>query len=140
MATGNPSPMKFHITGALIWVNAGKVSFSATRENFLGKDSWHLKSTGTTYTSYDLFFKVRDYYDSWINPETFTTYEFRRFIYEGGYSLVNTLRFDAPNSKAYSSTKSNNNPVRFDTLKTTPCSFDMLAAVYFTRTLDFFQE
>ena len=120
-----------------IWVNAGVVTFSVAGEKFLGKDSWHFKSTGTTFSSYDLLFKVRDYYDSWINPETFYTYEFRRYIYEGGYSLVNTLRFDNLNSKVYSSTKSNNNPVHFDTLKTNLCSFDMLSAVYYTRTLDF---
>jgi len=120
-----------------IWVNAGIVTFSVSREKFLGKDAWHLKSTGTTYSSYDLLFKVRDYYDTWINPDSFTTYEFRRYIYEGGYSLINTLRFDYPNSKAYSSTKRNKNPVRLDTLKADPCSFDILSAVYFTRTFDF---
>jgi len=120
-----------------IWVNAGKVTFSVAREKFMGRDTWHLKSTGVTYSSYDLLFKVRDYYDSWINPDSFGTYEFRRYIYEGGYSLVNSLRFDNANTKAFSSTKRNNNPVHFDTLKSDPCSFDMLSAVYFTRTLDF---
>jgi len=120
-----------------IWVNAGIVTFSVSRENFLGKDSWHFKSSGTTYSSYDLLFKVRDYYDSWINPETFNSYLFKRYIYEGGYSLVNTLRFDYTDLKVYSNTKSNNNPVHCDTLKTDFCSFDMLSAVYYTRTLDF---
>ncbi len=120
-----------------IWVNAGKVTFLVSREKFMGKDSWHLKSTGVTYSSYDLFFKVRDYYDSWINPETFSTYEFRRYIYEGGYTLINTLRFDYLNSKAYSSTKRNKDQVREDTLKMDLCPFDMLSAVYYTRTLDF---
>ena len=120
-----------------IWVDAGEVTFSAAREKFLGRDSWHLKSTGKTYSSYDLLFKVRDYYDSWINPENFTTFEFRRFIYEGGYTLVNSLRFDYNHSKVYSTTKRNQDAVVFDTLKMNPCSFDMLGAVYFVRTLDF---
>jgi hypothetical protein len=120
-----------------LWVNAGIVTFSVTREKFMGKDAWHLKSTGKTYASYDLLFKVRDYYDSWISPESFNTYEFRRYIYEGGYSLVNTLRFDYTNSRVYSNTKRNNDALRKDTLKTNLCSFDMLAAVYLTRTLDF---
>lgn len=120
-----------------IWVNAGEVTFSASREKFLGKDSWHLRSTGKTYSSYDLFFKVRDYYDSWIDPATFNTYEFRRFIYEGGYTLINSLRFDYSFSKIYSNTKRNQDAVCFDTLKMNPCSFDMLGAVYFVRTLDF---
>jgi hypothetical protein len=119
-----------------IWVDAGEVSFSVASESFLGKSAWHLKATGITYSSYDFFFKVRDYYDSWINPDTFFTHEFRRYIYEGGYTLVNTLRFDQPNMKAYSTTKRNTSQPRFDTVKMDPCSFDMLAAVYYTRTLD----
>jgi hypothetical protein len=120
-----------------IWVDAGEVAFSVMSESFLGKDALHLKCTGITYPSYDLFYKVRDYYDSWVNPETFNTYEFHRYTYEGGYSLVNTLRFDHPAQKVFSTTKTNQNPTRFDTLKAEPCSFDMLAAVYYTRTLDF---
>jgi hypothetical protein len=106
------------------------------KENFQGKDSWHLKSTGKTYSTYDLFFKVRDYYDSWIDPKTFHTYQFQRYIYEGGYTLVNTLTADLNRKTVISNTKSNNNAVRKDTIKQTSCLFDMLASVYYTRTLD----
>jgi hypothetical protein len=119
-----------------IWVNAGLVTFSAKKEILSGKETFHLKSTGKTYASYDFLFKVRDYYDSWIDPATFRSLSFQRMIYEGGYTLVNTIRFDQANQIAYSSTKSNNNPVRKDTLPSGPCAFDMLSAVYYTRTLD----
>ncbi len=120
-----------------VWVDAGLVTFSVTRENYLGKPSWHFKSTGKTFTSYDILFKVRDYYDSWVDPETFRSMEFRRYIYEGGYTLLNTMKFDHAGRQVISNTKSNNNPQRTDTLPLRPCSFDMLSAVYFTRTLDF---
>ena len=120
-----------------IWVDAGVVTFSVTKENFLGKEAFHLQSTGKTHLSYDLLFKVRDYYDSWIDPATFRSIEFRRNIYEGGYSLLNTLRFDYPNNRIIANTKTNNNPLRTDTLKMMPVFFDMLSAVYYTRTLDF---
>ncbi len=119
-----------------VWVDAGLVTFSAGKEIFLGKPAWHLKSTGKTFRTYDLLFKVRDYYDSWVDPDTFQSVAFRRYIYEGGYTLLNTLKYDRQNQKVYSNTKTNNNPQRTDTLKILPCSFDMLAAVYYTRTLD----
>ena len=120
-----------------IWVDAGRVTFSVGREKFIGKETLHLKSTGKTFPSYDLLYKVRDYYDSWINPETFTSYEFRRNTYEGGYTLLNTLRFDYQKGLIISNTKTNNKPLRTDTLKMLPIFYDMLAAVYYTRTLDF---
>jgi hypothetical protein len=119
-----------------IWVKAGLVTFSVENDKYLGKEAMYLKSTGKTYASYDLLFKVRDYYESWINPETFQPYEFRRNIYEGGYKLINTLRFDYPSQKIISNTKSNNNPQRTDTLKMLPVFYDMLSSVYFTRTID----
>jgi len=119
-----------------IWVDAGSVTFSVTKEQFNGKGTYHLKATGKTYHSYDLFFKVRDYYDSWIDPDNFTTQEFRRYIYEGDYTLLNTIRYDTNRSRIFSSTKRNNKAVSLDTLIPKTCTFDMLSAVYFSRTLD----
>jgi hypothetical protein len=119
-----------------IWVDAGLVTFSTEREQYLGREVYHFTSTGKTYSSYDLFFKVRDYYDSWVDTSDFSSVGFKRYIYEGGYTLLNTLAFDRENQKIYSNTKTNNNPQRLDTLPIHPCSFDMLSAVFYTRTLD----
>ena len=120
-----------------VWVDAGLVTFSVTNELFRGKPAWHLKGTGKSFTSYDVLFKVRDYFDSWIDPATFRTYDFRRMVYEGGYNLLNTLNFDYTTQKVIANTKSNNNPQRTDTLLMKQCAFDMITAVYYTRTLDF---
>ncbi len=119
-----------------IWVDAGEVTFMTEMEKKQEKQFWHFTSTGKTFHSYDVLFKVRDYYETWVDAETFHTRNFKRYIYEGGYTLVNALNFDYEKKKIFSSTKSNNNPVRFDTIPIQPCSFDMLAAVYFTRTID----
>ncbi|MDP1621086.1 MAG: DUF3108 domain-containing protein [Bacteroidales bacterium] len=120
-----------------VWVDAGLVTFSVTRELFHGKPSWHLKGTGKSFASYDFLFKVRDYFDSWIDPETFRSYDFRRNVYEGGYKLLNTLYFDNNAQLVIANTKTNNNPKRTDTLRMRPCAFDMLSAIYYTRTMDF---
>jgi len=119
-----------------VWVDAGLVTFSAKSELYHGKPSWHLISTGKTFSSYDVLFKVRDRYDTWIDPLTFSTFEFKRYIFEGGYMLQNTLVFDYQKGKILSNTKSNNNRLRTDTLRAKPCTFDMLSAIYYTRTLD----
>lgn len=119
-----------------VWVDAGLVTFSANSDTRMGKPVWHLRSTGKTFPSYDLLYKVRDYYDTWIDPATFNTVEFRRYIFEGGYTLQNTLVFDHTKGRVLANTKSNNNPMRVDTLHIKPCTYDMLGAVYFVRTLD----
>jgi hypothetical protein len=119
-----------------VWVDAGLVTFTVGRELYHGKEAWHFRSTGKTFPSYDFLYKVRDYYDSWTDPDSFQSLGFKRYIYEGGYTIINTMEFDYQLGKVYSNTKSNNNPVRNDTLKLPPCTFDMLTAVYYTRTLD----
>ena len=120
-----------------VWVDAGQVTFTVKSETFRGKPAWHLKGTGKSFNSYDLLFKVRDYFDSWIDPESFRSYDFKRHVYEGGYTLLNTLNFDYNAQRIISNTKSNNNPQRTDTLPVRPCAFDMLSAIYYTRSLDY---
>ncbi len=139
IAFGNGEELRYTVSynWGPVWVDAGIVTFSVTHESFLGKPTWHLKGTGKSFASYDLLFKVRDYFDSWIDQETFNPLSFRRYVYEGGYTLLNTLSFDYDTKKVTSNTKSNDNPQRNDTLAVKPCAFDMLSAIYFTRTLDF---
>ena len=120
-----------------VWVDAGLVTFTAKTENWRGKPALHLQGVGKSFASYDLLFKVRDYFDSWVDPSTFRSFDFKRQVYEGGYSLLNTLAFDPLQNRVISNTKSNSNPQRTDTLPIKPCSFDMMAAVYYTRTIDF---
>ncbi|MCK9202866.1 MAG: DUF3108 domain-containing protein [Bacteroidales bacterium] len=119
-----------------VWVNAGEVTFSAGQELYKGKDTYHLKASGKTFTSYDLLFKVRDYYDTWVDPVNMQSIDFRRYIYEGGYTLLNTLNFNYSNHSIISNTKTDNNPQRTDTVRLMPCSYDMLAAIYYTRSID----
>ena len=119
-----------------VWVNAGTVTFSVDEELYKGKLRYHLKASGSTFPSYDLLFKVRDYYDAWVEPATLKTIDFKRYIYEGGYTLLNTLNFNYYKNTIISNTKTNDNPQRTDTVQLFPCSFDMLTAIYYTRSLD----
>lgn len=44
-----------------------------------------LKCTAATYKKWDNFFKIRDLYESYVNPKTLTPYLYKRDISEGGY-------------------------------------------------------
>jgi len=44
-----------------------------------------LKCTATTYKKWDDFFKIRDLYESYVNPKSLTSYLYNRDISEGGY-------------------------------------------------------
>ena len=44
-----------------------------------------LKCTAATYKKWDNFFKIRDLYESYVNPKTLAPYLYKRDINEGGY-------------------------------------------------------
>ncbi|WP_452220879.1 DUF3108 domain-containing protein [Lacinutrix salivirga] len=53
-----------------------------------------LKTTATTYKKFDNFFKIRDLYESYVNPKTLTPYLYKRDINEGGYYKFMQYKFN----------------------------------------------
>ncbi|OUR97730.1 hypothetical protein A9Q86_16085 [Flavobacteriales bacterium 33_180_T64] len=53
-----------------------------------------LKCTATTYSKWDSFFKIRDVYESYVNPKTLTPYLYNRDINEGGYKKFMKYKFN----------------------------------------------
>lgn len=46
---------------------------------------WQLKCTAKTYSKWDNYFKIRDLYESYVNPKSLTPYLYQRNINEGNY-------------------------------------------------------
>ncbi|WP_460218571.1 DUF3108 domain-containing protein [Psychroserpens sp. MEBiC05023] len=63
-----------------------------------------LKCTAATYSKWDSFFKIRDLYESYVNPKTLTPYLYNRDIDEGGYKKFMKYKFNHK-SRNVSSTK-----------------------------------
>ncbi|MCK8479690.1 DUF3108 domain-containing protein [Psychroserpens algicola] len=53
-----------------------------------------LKCTAATYKKWDSFFKIRDLYESYVNPKTLTPYLYNRDIDEGGYKKFMKYKFN----------------------------------------------
>lgn len=53
-----------------------------------------LKCTAATYKKWDNFFKIRDLYESYVNPKTLTPYLYKRDINEGGYYKFMQYTYD----------------------------------------------
>ncbi len=120
-----------------LWVKAGEVSFKTDTITINNKLYFHLKSTGRSYSFYDWFFKVRDSFTSVADTQTLLPVEFHRKTSEGNYKVDNSYIFDRVNNQLISSTKNSKKKLTTDTLNLQPCTFDVLSAVYYTRTIDF---
>lgn len=77
-------------------VNAGYATLSVT-EN---KDAYHFVGKGWTVGMTNVFFKVRDQYESYVNKETLKPDHFVRDVREGGYRQNRDIYFDHKNKLA----------------------------------------
>ena len=121
----------------IVYTEVGQVKFSVNDESIFGKPSLHLLGEGTTYKAWDLFFKVRDRYESWVNPGTLEPYYFKRHVREGNYKMDLEYVLNDKDTLAYSKYKVNDNPVELDTISITPCVYDIMTILYYARNINF---
>jgi hypothetical protein len=121
----------------IVWADVGEINIGIKNAEFNHKSVYHISGYGKTYKSWDWFFKVRDEYESYLDVQTVKPVYFKRDIQEGGYKQYTTYDFNYLYNKVYSQNKTNNNPVKADTVSITNCTFDIISAVYYSRNLDF---
>lgn len=111
-----------------LWVHAGDVNFSVRDEVLNNKPVYHVVGVGSTISSYEWFYKVRDRYETFIEKTTGLPLKFKRDVDEGGMKFTNDVLFDQSRKRAYS-TKG---------VYVIPnCIQDVLSAIYYARSIDY---
>jgi Protein of unknown function (DUF3108) len=116
-----------------VWVPAGEVVFKVDEDT----NSFHFSATGTSYGSYDWFFKVRDKYDTYIDKKTMLPRMSVRDIKEGNYRLYDKVIFDQKNLKALSHRGDNAEKTEKKLITMKEPMYDILSLLYYVRSLDF---
>ena len=117
-----------------IWLAAGEVEFEV--EDY--GDDYKLSALGTTYGSYEWFFEVRDYYESYVDKETLLPRLTIRDIQEGKYTMYERVEYDQDGGggtgwRGHTREEAMRQPGTF-TIEN--CLHDILSAIYFMRNLD----
>jgi hypothetical protein len=120
-----------------IWVNAGDVEFRVKDTIYMGKPALHLISKGWSLKQYDWFYKVRDRFESIVHPKTLQPYWFERDTYEGGYAAYNRYVYKRDENVLDIISHTSDRPYKRDILPLKDCTFDVVSAIYYCRTLDF---
>lgn len=120
-----------------MWTDVGEVVFTAQDVDFHGNPAVHFKAEGKTYSFYDKFFKVRDLYESWVEPKSLRPIYFNREVDEGGYTINNIYTFDWSTDRLFAYIKRKNHPEEIDTLQILPCSIDIVSILYYSRNIDY---
>ncbi|HNP53068.1 MAG TPA: DUF3108 domain-containing protein [Ferruginibacter sp.] len=122
--------MKVYYSALGAYVGAGEAKFTTTLERYNGKPVYHCVGTGSSYSFFDNFFKVRDRYESYIDTATLLPYKFIRDIDEGGYKKYNNVTFNQKENTAVSTT---------GVFPVSNCIQDVVSAVYYARNINFDQ-
>lgn len=105
---------------------------STSKNNYL-----HLSCQAATYSKWDSFFKIRDLYESYVNPKTLEPSLYKRNISEGGYTKKEKYVFKNGGKTITSTLNKKNMPERTRTFSINPNAQDVVSLLYKIRTLDF---
>ena len=120
--------MKVFYSTMGMYVGAGEAVFTSSLERYMGKPVYHFTGTGSTYSFFDNFFKVRDKYESYVDTANLLPYKFVRNIDEGGYKKYNNVTFNQTANTAVSTN---------GVFKITDCIQDVVSMVYYARNINF---
>jgi hypothetical protein len=120
-----------------IWIGAGDVVFHVNQAEYNGHPVFAVEADGTSYKTYDWFFKVRDSFSAYIDKETLQPLWHVKNTSEGGYDSYEEYTFDYKRNLIYAGTSTSKRSYKRDTLKTENCTFDVLSMVYYARNFDF---
>lgn len=105
-----------------------KLQVLATDIKFDGRPTYHLLVEGNTSGSFDIFYKVRNRYDSYIDADNYSPYFYTENIRENKYRRSDKARFYQKEKKIVAKKGTFRSPVSQ--------TFDLVSAYYFTRNLD----
>ena len=130
---GEEITYKLYYNWGMVWLAAGEVKFKVSD---IG-GQYHLSAIGKTYKSYEWFFKVRDYYDTYIDKKSLLPKTSIRDVSEGKYKLYDEVIFDQKNKTAKSRRGKTRSSARVKEYDVKECMHDILSIIYFTRNIDF---
>jgi len=124
---------KLYYNWGALWLPAGEAVFKVSD---IG-GQYHISVVGKTYKSYEWFFKVRDYYDTYIEKNSLLPRTSIRDVSEGKYKLYDEVIFDQKNKKAKSRRGKTREQSRVKEYDVKECMHDILSIIYYTRNIDF---
>lgn len=111
------------------FVTAGIATFEIPNiKRISGRDAYHVVFEVNTVPSFDMFYKVRDRYETYIDVQGLFPWRFEQHIREGNYSRDFSAFFDQRKGKAKTSEGEYDIPRYVN---------DIVSAFYYARTLDY---
>ena len=131
---GEEMVYKIYYNLGFVWIAAGEVTFRVHDDL---ENQYHISAVGKTLKSYDWVFKVRDYYDSYIDKETMLPTRTIRKVQEGKYRLYDDVKYDRSNAVIHSRKGKTASDLKEETMPIEVCTHDILSSIYMMRNINF---
>ena len=119
--------LRYRLRYGFITAAEATLSVETTDVKIDNRSLYHLVVDGRTTGAFDVFYKVRDRYDSYVDQNTLLPYLYTENIREAKYKRKDKVRF-YPDQKKIVSTKG--------TYPAPTQTFDLVSTFYFARNLD----
>lgn len=127
-AFGIGEELNYKVKYGFITCGSAVLKVTDTNKKFGNKSALQLTANGRTAGSFDVFYKVRNRYDSYISQATLKPYLFTENIKENNYRRNAYVNFDREKNSV------NTNKGVYDVPQNT---LDIISAFYFARCIDF---
>jgi hypothetical protein len=118
-----------------LMTHLAQVTMSTEMVNTSKNSYLHLSCELSTFSKWDKFFKIRDIYESYVNPSTLKPSLYKRSIDEGGY--IKKEKYVIKGTAITSTLKKKNTPERERKFTIGASTQDAISLLYKVRTLDF---
>jgi hypothetical protein len=119
--------LDYRLRYGFITAAEASIRVEETTAQFDNNPVFHLIAEGRTAGSFNIFYKVRNRYDSYVDKKTMTPYLYTENIREANYRRNDKARFYQEEKKVVSNT---------GTFKAKGQIFDVVSAYYFARNLN----
>ncbi len=136
-ASGEVLVYKINYSWGMVKTDVGEATAALERVNdSLFGDHFHATVEGHTYKFYDMFFRVRDFFESRFSTINGRPFYFHRNIAEGKYRMINHHYYNE--DYTIDATVKRKSSAERDTLLVgRECTFDLVSLFYFARNIDF---
>lgn len=125
----------YSISGTM--TDVAEVTLSSKKVTTKSNKTFHkLTCKATTYESWDSYFKVRDLFESYVNPQTLKPVLFKRNVAEGNYRKKTKYKFNWKDKKVNASITKGDNTLE-KSLTIYNRTNDLVSSIYYIRGIDF---
>ncbi len=117
--------------------NVAQITMSTEMLKTSKKSYLHLSVEAATFQKWDSYFKIRDLYESYVDPSSLKPSLYHRNVYEGGYTKTEKYTFLPDGKTVKSVSQRKKGPVKTDLLSINPKTLDVVTLIYKLRTVNF---